>query len=215
MKINKIYTRYVLSLVIPFFLLAFYRINLHWVLLVSIYSAWYIAEAIIEINLSKKQGKNFIRDDNDRYSRVFLVFVRNLILAISAWHITAFSRENNYLFLIFALALFISGLVIRIHAILSLGQQFTMVVNINDDYVLVEEGIYSLIRHPAYCGLLMIYTSFSMISGSLVLIITSLFLTLLAIINRIKIEEHLLTLFFKEKYKNYIKKTWAILPYIY
>lgn len=215
MKIENIYTGYVLSLAIPIFALALYHINLPWVLLVSTYSAWYISEAIIEIGLSKKQGKNFIKGDNDHYSRVLLVFVRNMIFALSALYIVAFSRETNYLLIMFSLILFTLGLVIRIHAILSLGKQFTMVVNINEDYVLVNDGIYALIRHPAYCGLLMIYTSFPMISGSLYLIVASLFFTLLVIINRIKIEERLLKEFFKEKYQDYIKKTWAILPYIY
>ena len=215
MKIDNIYTGYVLSLAIPVFSLALYHINLPWVILISMYSVWYIAEAIIEIELSKKQGKNFIKGDNDHYSRVLLVFVRNIILAISTLYIVAFSRDASYLLIAFALVLFTLGLVIRFYAMLSLGKQFTMVVNINEDYVLVNDGIYTFIRHPGYCGLLIIYTSFPMISGSLYLISASLLFTLLVIINRIKIEECLLIDFFNGKYQDYIKNTWAILPYIY
>ena len=53
-------------------------------------------------------------------------------------------------------ALAVVGFVIRWAAIFSLGKFFTVDVEISDQHRLKTEGIYKIVRHPSYLGLVLI-----------------------------------------------------------
>jgi protein-S-isoprenylcysteine O-methyltransferase len=60
-----------------------------------------------------------------------------------------------------ALALLVVGLGLRRAAILTLGRLFTVDVAIHANHVVVQSGLYRLVRHPSYTGLLVVFPGLS------------------------------------------------------
>jgi protein-S-isoprenylcysteine O-methyltransferase Ste14 len=137
--------------------------------------------------------------------------------------------EKSYIDLIFALVIFsfiliyywefnfikimgifllLSGFVIWIVARIQLGKSFQIKPEAKQ---LVTSGIYSRIRHPIYLGGIsvviggIIYTIGTLLS---ILLIVYLFFLVIIQYYRVKYEERVLELKFKNKYIQYKKRTW-------
>jgi protein-S-isoprenylcysteine O-methyltransferase Ste14 len=114
-----------------------------------------------------------------------------------------------------AIITIIIGLIIRWTAILQLKKAFTIDVAIAHDHKIKKDGLYKIIRHPSYLGLILEFFGFSLMfnSWSSAFIITMPLL--FALIYRMKIEEELLVNTFGSDYQEYMKKTKRLLPGIY
>ena len=110
--------------------------------------------------------------------------------------------------------LFAVGGVLRIWPVFVLGQRFSGLVAIQSGHTLVTNGIYGVIRHPSYLGLLINSLGWSLAfrSGVGVLLTVLLIPPLLA---RIKAEENLLHSQFGTDYNAYRSHTWRLIPGIY
>jgi protein-S-isoprenylcysteine O-methyltransferase Ste14 len=110
--------------------------------------------------------------------------------------------------------LFAVGGALRIWPVFLLGNRFSGLVAIQAGHTLLTTGIYSIIRHPSYLGLLMNSLGWSLAfrSGVGVLITALLLPPLLA---RIHSEEALLRSQFGEEYKAYRARTARLIPGLY
>ncbi len=110
--------------------------------------------------------------------------------------------------------LFAAGGVLRIWPVFVLGRRFSGLVAIQPGHTLVTAGIYGLIRHPSYLGLLINALGWALAfrSGVGVLLTALLVPPLLA---RIRAEERLLRSQFGEEYEAYRGRTWRLIPAIY
>ena len=110
--------------------------------------------------------------------------------------------------------LFAAGGALRIWPVFVLGKRFSGLVAIQPGHALVTNGIYSIIRHPSYLGLLINSLGWSLAfrSGVGVLLTLLLVLPLLA---RINAEEKLLHSHFGNQYNAYRSHTWRLIPGIY
>jgi protein-S-isoprenylcysteine O-methyltransferase Ste14 len=115
---------------------------------------------------------------------------------------------------IFGISLFLAGFVIRWKAIFQLGRMFTVDVSIASDHILKTNGLYSIVRHPSYLGLLLILAGLSLLIDNPVscLIIVPIFA---AIIYRISVEEKELLTEFGNQYTLYSKQVKKIIPFIF
>jgi len=111
-------------------------------------------------------------------------------------------------------ALFAAGGALRIWPVFVLGHRFSGLVAIQPEHSLVTNGIYGIIRHPSYLGLLINSLGWSLAfrSGLGVLLTVLLIPPLLA---RINAEENLLHLYFGAEYNAYRSHTWRLIPWIY
>jgi protein-S-isoprenylcysteine O-methyltransferase Ste14 len=111
-------------------------------------------------------------------------------------------------------ALFAAGGALRIWPVFVLGHRFSGLVAIQPDHTLVTNGIYGVIRHPSYLGLLINSLGWSLAfrSGVGVLLTVLLIPPLLA---RIHAEENLLHSEFGDEYNAYRSQTWRLIPGIY
>ncbi len=112
-------------------------------------------------------------------------------------------------------ALIVTGLIIRWIAILQLGRSFTVDVAITDAASLKTDGIYRIIRHPSYTGLLLIIAGFSIAMNSTYSCISLFVPVFLTISYRISVEEKLMLCEFGDDYNKYKVKTKKIIPGIY
>ena len=111
-------------------------------------------------------------------------------------------------------ALFAAGSALRIWPVFVLGERFSGLVAIQPGHTLVTGGIYGVIRHPSYLGLLMNSLGWSLAFRSGVgLILTALLIPLL--VARISAEENLLYSQFGDNYNAYRSHTWRLIPGIY
>ena len=111
-------------------------------------------------------------------------------------------------------ALFAAGGALRIWPVFVLGHRFSGLVAIQPEHSLVTSGIYGVIRHPSYLGLLINSLGWSLAfrSGVGVLLTLLLIPPLLA---RISAEENLLRSEFGDEYDAYSSQTWRLIPGIY
>jgi len=112
-------------------------------------------------------------------------------------------------------ALFAAGMVVRWRAVAALGRFFSRQLMIQNDQVLVTDGLYRHIRHPAYTGMLLCNcgigcATLNWISGLVIIGATVILLR-----QRIRIEERLMIEGFGEEYEAYRKGTECLVPWIY
>ena len=110
------------------------------------------------------------------------------------------------------LGLMVAGITLRQWAIVSLGQQFSVVIAIEPDHCLITRGPYRWLRHPAYTGGLIATIGFTLALGSGLSVIPVGAILLAAFSHRIRLEEELLLTTFGDTYRNYMLRTWRFLP---
>jgi protein-S-isoprenylcysteine O-methyltransferase Ste14 len=111
-------------------------------------------------------------------------------------------------------ALFAAGGALRIWPVFVLGNRFSGLVAIQPGHTLVTSGLYGVIRHPSYLGLLVNSLGWSLAFRSGVGIVLTALLTppLLA---RIHAEEKLLHKRFGAEYDAYRARTSRLIPGLY
>lgn len=143
-----------------------------------------------------------------------LIFVSSLTATI-----IDFIFLQNYKFKIdfvsiIGIILFLIGFLFRQYCKKVLGRYYSYGLKTTNEHKLIKTGIYKHIRHPIYAAML-IYTPaipliFSSIYGFILMLSILPF-----VLYRIYIEEKMLTLRFGEEYKEYVKATKKIIPYIF
>jgi protein-S-isoprenylcysteine O-methyltransferase Ste14 len=112
------------------------------------------------------------------------------------------------------LTLFVVGSVLRVAAVFVLGRRFSGLVAIQENHQLVTGGLYRVIRHPSYLGLLMGLFGWALVFRSAIGLLISLLL-LPPLVARMNSEEALLESEFGERYSEYRRRTWRLLPFLY
>lgn len=110
--------------------------------------------------------------------------------------------------------LFAAGGTLRIWPVFVLGNRFSGLVAIQPGHALVTSGVYRVIRHPSYLGLLINSLGWSLAFRSGVGVILTLLL-IPPLIARIHAEENLLRGEFGDEYKTYCSHTSRLIPGIY
>ena len=114
-----------------------------------------------------------------------------------------------------ALSIMIAGLLIRWTAILSLGKWFSVNVAIRTTQTLYQSGLYRLVRHPSYSGLLLCIMAIALIQRNWIGAAVVLVPTTAAVLYRIHVEEAALMDGFGSQYQAYCRTTRRLIPGIY
>jgi protein-S-isoprenylcysteine O-methyltransferase Ste14 len=88
-----------------------------------------------------------------------------------------------------ALATLVLGLTVRWVAIVTLGRHFTVNVAIRPDHALVQHGLYRLVRHPSYSGLLVAFVGLGLFFDNWLSLVGLMTPVALAVIHRMATEE--------------------------
>ncbi|MBV9288099.1 MAG: isoprenylcysteine carboxylmethyltransferase family protein [Hyphomicrobiales bacterium] len=110
--------------------------------------------------------------------------------------------------------LFALGGVLRLAPVFVLGRRFTGLVAIQPDHRLVTSGLYGVVRHPSYLGLLLGALGWGLAFRAGVGIAIAL-LMIPVVLARIESEERLLAETFGAEYEAYRARTWRLAPYLY
>ena len=112
------------------------------------------------------------------------------------------------------LALYTAGGVLRLWPVFVLGRRFSGLVAIQPRHRLVTGGIYGIIRHPSYLGLLIVSLGWGLAFRSMIGVLLMV-LTVPVILSRIRAEEALLRAHFGPEYDAYRARTARLIPGIY
>jgi len=115
---------------------------------------------------------------------------------------------------ILGLVLFIIGVSIRLIGKITLGKYYSYGLRTLPDHELVRRGIYKHLRHPITLAAILyslgIPLFFSSLYGFILMLVMIPFF-----IYRIKIEERMLLEEFGDEYREYMKQSKKLVPYIY
>jgi protein-S-isoprenylcysteine O-methyltransferase Ste14 len=110
--------------------------------------------------------------------------------------------------------LFAAGGALRIWPVFVLGRRFSGLVAIQPEHILVTSGVYGVIRHPSYLGLLVSSLGWALAFRSLVGVLLTVLL-IPPLVARIRAEERLLRAHFGDEYAAYCSRTWRLIPGLY
>jgi protein-S-isoprenylcysteine O-methyltransferase Ste14 len=110
--------------------------------------------------------------------------------------------------------LFIAGGALRMWPVFVLGRRFSGLVAIQPGHALATRGVYGIIRHPSYLGLLVNSLGWALAFRSGVGVVLAA-LTLVPLVARIRAEEKLLNEQFGAEYAAYRARTSRLIPGIY
>ena len=110
--------------------------------------------------------------------------------------------------------LFAAGGALRIWPVFVLGHRFSGLVAIQPGHTMVTSGVYGVIRHPSYLGLLVNSLGWGLAFCSGVGVLFTA-LTIPLLLARINAEEKLLTAQFGDEYNSYCARTWRLIPGLY
>ena len=115
---------------------------------------------------------------------------------------------------IVGIALFVIGYTILLVAHITLCLFYSSTLVIKEGHTLITHGVYRFVRHPIYLGVIMATIGLSVYASSMygffvMLIQFPIFL------NRIRLEERLLTEEFGDRYRTYKKNTRKLIPFIF
>lgn len=111
------------------------------------------------------------------------------------------------------LLLFSAGGAIQLVAIRTLGTHYSVHVTLQNEHRLVQDGLYRIIRHPIYLGLLLNMLGTPLVFRSW-LIIPVLALAVVFVAVRIRQEEALLGEEFGPEFEMYRRRTKLLVPYL-
>jgi protein-S-isoprenylcysteine O-methyltransferase Ste14 len=109
----------------------------------------------------------------------------------------------------------VAALAIRWTAVFTLGRSFSANVAIRQSQKMMRSGLYRMVRHPSYLGLLMVFVAIGIHSRNWVGFVVAIVPTTSALIYRIQVEETVLREAFGEEYAQYSRVTKRLVPGVY
>ena len=107
--------------------------------------------------------------------------------------------------------MFLAGGALRLWPVFVLGRRFSGLVAIQPGHTLVTSGIYGVIRHPSYLGLLVMVLGWGLAFRSWVGVLLTV-LMVLPLVARMRAEERLLRTQFGAEYDAYCARTARLIP---
>jgi len=140
-----------------------------------------------------------------------------LLLGPGEWYGHSWLRENyiEHTNMVGTIGLSISifGAIIACTSRYTLGKNWSLSVQRKENHQLIHDGIYKIVRHPIYTGLLLLFIGNAIIVGDYRAIIAVL-IVFVSLWLKLKKEEKLLIETFGIEYKEYKNQTKALIPYL-
>ncbi|HXD10340.1 MAG TPA: isoprenylcysteine carboxylmethyltransferase family protein [Anaerolineales bacterium] len=180
--------------------------NLFLWIFIGVYAVDYIVPRFTNPNYQRKS----LASDNGSY----LVILIAIFLEIS---LSIYFRMHNIgtlagAFQWLGLILMVAGAAFRQWALIHLGRFFSRTVQIESEHKVISTGPYRWIRHPAYTGMIAVYTGLSMAIGTWLGTLTAFVVVTASLLYRIRVEERALLTALGNEYREYRQQTWQLFP---
>jgi protein-S-isoprenylcysteine O-methyltransferase Ste14 len=162
----------------------------------------------------QKKPKEKSTLSNIFYSLALLISLILLLLSAKIFFLSYILIRFTVFINIISIFLSILGLIICVYSRTILGGNWSKNVVIKKDHELITSGLYKYVRHPIYLGLLMLFLGTAIAIGNLGCIL-GFVLLFFSFYIKLKEEENLMIEQFKEKYLDYMKRTKALIPFLF
>jgi protein-S-isoprenylcysteine O-methyltransferase len=107
------------------------------------------------------------------------------------------------------------GLGLRVWAAVTLGGYYTRTLMTTEGHRVVTTGPYARIRHPAYLGVILLWSGFGVLSSNLVIVFIFPVMFMAVYLYRISVEEKMLVRELGDDYVQYQRRTRKLIPAVY
>jgi protein-S-isoprenylcysteine O-methyltransferase Ste14 len=179
------------------------------------YVSWIVLETFwSQKNRSADRAK---ASDRGSFGLIFALLWIALVLAFSLSFLlpqaTILWKRSTVFFI--GIVLMLAGMALRWYAVAVLGRFFTFDVAVHTGQTVVEAGPYRYIRHPSYTGVLITLTGIGLALGNWAGLFALLGLMGIAYAYRIFVEESALVEALGEPYKQYMRRTKRLVPFLF
>jgi protein-S-isoprenylcysteine O-methyltransferase Ste14 len=178
------------------------------------YAAWLLFEFVT--GSSRKSGDPKKARDRGSFRFLILMIWAGIALAFGAGfglQQAAIPWMRTELFFA-GIALMWAGIAFRYYAMRVLGRYFTFQVDVHSGQTVIEAGPYRYIRHPSYTGALITVLGLGLALGNWVGILAMLTCIGIGYAYRIRVEESALVAALGDPYKEYMRRTHRLVPFV-
>lgn len=177
-----------------------------------LYYVWIASEVVIALATRTGRSDGNVRDKGTQVllwvvivaSAMACEWVRNIV--------SADIFGGAHWLRIAGLILLMAGLAIRWTAVFTLGKAFSANVAIRVSQKVRKSGLYRIVRHPSYLGLLLIFLAVGVHSRNWLSLAIMVLPTTAALLYRIHVEEAALREAFGDEYVAYSRETKRLIP---
>ncbi len=182
--------------------------------LAGTYLTWIVPESILTRSRRPRAGAQ-AHDRASRFVLMLCIFTGIFLGGAAAFVERQFAVpwERTALFGA-GIVLMLGGEAFRLSAIRVLGKFFTVVVAIQPGQTVVEKGPYRWIRHPSYSGAILTFLGLGLVFGNWLSLLLIATFTAIGYGYRIRVEENALMEALGESYREYMKRTKRIIPFV-
>jgi protein-S-isoprenylcysteine O-methyltransferase Ste14 len=168
----------------------------------------YVLGILYELSVSfKDYSESHV--SHDKLSREGYAFSQAFVILSAIW----FSSQSSFRISILGLFLLLLGLFIRIYSIRYLGKYYSHKARLLKSHKVISTGPYSVIRHPAYAGMIIIHIGILILFFNYITLVIFCLLFIPFILLRINIEEWMLSKI--NGYKKYSRSRKRLVPFIW
>ena len=195
-----------------------YRSSLHASLFVASYASWCLSFLLEPILIAKcGGGEGDPETPSPKSKRSFVMmsvgFTASLLALFTSAALKLVILPDWSFYL--GLAMIGVGIGFREWAIITLSRYFSMNLQVKAGQEVVDAGPYRLLRHPSYAGLILSTLGIAVAMGSLVGFALVVVLQAWTLTNRMLVEEEILSSQLGEPYRQYMKRTKRVIPFVY
>lgn len=178
------------------------------------FAAWMTMEAWVWVRERGVRGES-----HDRGSKIWIVATIwigvyaavGLMLNLPA---AAFRHGAAPLFWV-GIGLLWAGVGLRWWAIHTLGRFFNTSVILQEGHRMITSGPYRVVRNPSYSGALLSFVGTGLCFSNWASLAVIVVFTLAGYWRRITVEQQALLQHFGDPYREYIGRTWALIPFVW
>lgn len=186
-----------------------------WVFLASIL-IWRAMETSVDVRSRRRLRTHPRRQDNGSFIVLTVLIVLGLLWGtVIAFNIPATTIALSRFFLFWlGILLLYGGILLRLSAIVMLGDFFTTTVATAPNQTVIATGPYRFIRHPSYTGVLLTVFGYSLCLTNWLSTLVIVGCALLGFSYRIRVEERVLMAQLGQPYLAYMRHTKRLIPFV-
>lgn len=186
------------------------------ILLIIIPTIWVALEIGLVIRDNARGKSTTASDKGTRYMNFIAITVGIFAAAIlNGVQKFVFPGGKSPAVFFVGIVIMLLGMVLRYWAVATLGAFFRTTIETDQDQKVVSSGPYRLIRHPSYCGWLLVCLGYGIAVQNWLSVLVAVMLPLGALLFRIQVEESVLASSLGNAYLEYQKKTKKLIPWIW
>jgi protein-S-isoprenylcysteine O-methyltransferase Ste14 len=185
------------------------------VLIVSLL-IWRVMETILDIRTARRLRAGAQRQDRGSRLAVLGTVVPGMLLGVViAYQVPATNiMVDRTSFFWLGVLLLDAGIALRLYAVIVLGAYFTTSVTITSEQQVVTAGPYRYIRHPSYTGFLLILVGLGLCFTDWMSPLVMVGFALIGFGYRIHVEERALREQLGQLYRDYMRHTKRLIPFV-